>query len=270
VTLQVIVFSKDRPLQLHGYLTSLRKHLQGDYEVIVLARIEEPYEYAYREVAGYFPTFTIVDQHEFAAGVLMALGVADYTLFGVDDAVYVDAVSVQRLLTSFTALPELFGVSLRLGQNVTQNMFVGQVTPPSLKTRLGTWTWDPFGLDARGDWSYIFDLCGTVYRTEDVRALVEALPHVQTPNQFEASAQPLWRGEAGERLMACFPTSRLVVPTVNVVQRDFPNGIVGERELTPAFLLDLWQHGLRMDVERFAEQEYRSIHVADFFLRRGT
>ncbi len=45
--MQVVCFSKDRPLQLHGYLTSLRASIRKQVSVRVLTSVAQPYENAY-------------------------------------------------------------------------------------------------------------------------------------------------------------------------------------------------------------------------------
>jgi hypothetical protein len=59
-----------------------------------------------------------------------------------------------------------------------------------------------------------------------------------------------------------------VVPTVNLVQSVFGNGIVGAAGLDPAFLLDCWNRRLRMDVERYRGLPSGSWRVGDFHLLR--
>jgi hypothetical protein len=56
--------------------------------------------------------------------------------------------------------------------------------------------------------------------------------------------------------------------TVNRVQGEFGNGIVGAAPLSPEFLLDCWLHGLRLDTPRLRGIAPPSWRVGDFPLRR--
>jgi hypothetical protein len=69
--------------------------------------------------------------------------------------------------------------------------------------------------------------------------------------------------------MAAWPSSRIVVPTPNMIQDEFAgNGIRGAVALEPEFLLQCWNHNLRMDVARFARMEPPTWRVPEFYMRR--
>lgn len=275
-TLHLIVFSRNRPLQLHGYLTSLFQHVEDPeaLRVDVLARVEAPYDAAYRAVRDEFVgRVAITERQDFATDLRRCLATANEPLmaFGVDDAVFVAPFSVNRVAAAFRD-DEPLGVSLRLGRNVVRSMFHGPVSQPTLQPNSDWLTWNATAPDAVGDWGYPWEIDGTAYQTAFVESVVEALVesgHCTSPNQLEHYGAQRWPVYTNRRRLWAYPTSRLVVPTVNVIQHDFANGIVGAPGLTPEFLLTCWDAGLRMDTERFAQQLYDSVHVADFFLRRA-
>jgi len=60
-----------------------------------------------------------------------------------------------------------------------------------------------------------------------------------------------------------------VVPTVNLVQSEFPNGICGTIPLDAGYLLDCWNHGMRLDVDRYEGMTPPSWRIPDFYLRRA-
>jgi hypothetical protein len=190
----------------------------------------------------------------------------EHTCFGCDDVVFTRSLEVRTILGAFD--DEVFAFSLRLGLNVSRSMFAGAMSPPtSLERRGELLRWDLHRSHAFADWGYSFELNGTVYPTEIVRQVVDEL-RPTTPNLLEANGGGRWSCKTARHLMCAWPESRLVVPTVNVVQADFPNPICGRLSLEPRFLLDCWRRGLRLDVERFRGRRYDCIHVGDFFLRR--
>jgi hypothetical protein len=283
-----IVFSKDRPLQLHGMLTSVFRHWRGDFTVDVLYRGEPAYERAYSEVAREFAGRVLFwGEQDFASDLKDILDYADdghpYTCFGCDDVVYTLPVEVEDFDRAFSTEPRLLGLSLRLGKHTELDMFGRPMPQPafSLPTLcFEEYAWE--GIEHRlqwgatagaGDWGYPWEVLGTVYPTDYVRATVRALVNdgqVQNPSTLEDAGWRRWREHAGERhLMQSFASSRLVVPTVNLVQSVFGNGIVGPAGLDPSFLLDCWNRGLRLDVDRYRGATPPSWRVGDFFLRRA-
>jgi hypothetical protein len=261
--IQVICFSRARPLQLHGYLTSLYANWEGDVSVSVLVRFESPYQGAYSEVEQEFPQVRWCHETDFGPDLTYLLTVneqAEYTCFGCDDVVYVAPVSIEELA------PEILGFSLRMGAHITRDMFGAVLPQPQFKPA-GVPVWDFRAAGSIGDWAYPWEVLGTVYRTDFVRGMAVAIG-AGSPSQLEERGTRLWRGFTDLHHMASYPTVRLVVPTVNVVQQEFPNGIVGKTELTPEFLLDCWNSGLRLDTDRYKDMAPDSWRVPDFYLRR--
>ncbi|HZS41105.1 MAG TPA: hypothetical protein VFF06_29955 [Polyangia bacterium] len=267
--IQLICFSRNRPLQLDGYLTSLSRMLDEPslLDVSVIVRADGEYRDAYAEVARAHPSVAMVAQKDFHADLTALVGARPFTCFGCDDVVFVRRFAARAIADAFDE--RLFAFSLRLGRHVTRSMFSGPISPPpGLEERDGLLRWDLSTAHGAGDWGYSWELCGTVYPTELARAVIAEL-RAPSPNLLEAGGGGRWSSKTARRFMCAWPSARLVVPTVNVVQGDFANPVLGGRSLEPRFLLDCWQRGLRLDVEAFARREYDCIHVPDFFLRRA-
>jgi hypothetical protein len=264
MTLQVICFSRKRPLQLHGYLTSLFANCMGDFTVTTLTKVDAGYEEAYIALNREFPEAHLTDEWDFAAQLPTLLGDAEFTMFGCDDVAYTAHFEPEAIGQLLTEKPELLGVSLRLGKNITQDMF-GRLLPPPVINDL---TWDMTAPESVGDWAYPWEVLGTVYRTEYVKAMVASL-NAGSPSQLEERGSRNWSRYTDLHHMSCYPTSRLVVPTVNVIQTEFPgNGIRGAQVLSPEFLLECWNNGLRLDTERYAGMAPDSWRIGDFYLKR--
>ena len=286
----LVVFSKDRPLQLHGMLTSVFRHWRGDLTVDVLYRVDPASERAYSEVAREFAGRALFWAEEVFAPDLENILECDgagypYVCFGCDDVVYTGPVEVAAIDRAFRDEPHLLGISLRLGKNIDTDMFgrpmpqpaFAQPAPPAFEEY--AWAnaaglraqWRP--AEATGDWGYPWEVLGTVYPTDYVRATVAALVRggqVQNPSTLEDAGWRRWAEHAGSRyLLQSFGRSRLVVPTVNVVQSVFGNGIVGPGGMDPAFLLDCWNRGLRLDVDRYRGMAPPSWRISDLYLRRA-
>ena len=117
----LIVFSKDRPLQLHGMLTSVFRHWRGAYRVTVLARTEGSYFSAYEDVWREFRDRDVVllTETDFPEDLSTALAMngetTPYVCFGCDDVVYTLALDVSRVADTLRVNHGLLGYSLRLG-----------------------------------------------------------------------------------------------------------------------------------------------------------
>jgi hypothetical protein len=271
--IQFIAFSRSRPLQLHGYLSSLYAQWQGesrDLRVGVIVRADEPYRAAYDWVRGEFSQVNWIDESDFASDLD---GLIDdkvpFTSFGCDDVVFVAPLSHGAIVGAFDCTPQIIGMSLRLGRNVTRDMFAVSLPQPvfthATENRL---VWDVSQGHSLGDWAYPWEVLGTVYPTAFVREVVDKVG-APSPSQLEARGATVWRKHTSLRHMASFATSRLVVPTVNVIQQEFPgNGIRGKQALSPEFLVECWLNGLRLDTDALVGLTPPSWRVADFPLRR--
>ena len=283
----VIVFSKDRPLQLHGMLTSVFRYWRSDVRVGVLVREDDRTRSAYAAVEAEFSSGPVrfLYESDFAPALIRLLveATTPHVCFGCDDVVYTAPVDMAEIYHAFQATTDLLGYSLRLGKNTEADMF-GRPLPQPVFFPAATPRFDEYGgdvvndgllWDARngaGDWGYPWEVLGTVYPTDYVRATVRALVRdgqVQNPSTLEDAGWRRWMEHAGDRyVMRSYARSRLVVPTVNLVQSVFGNGIVGPAGMDPVFLLDCWNRGLRLDVDRYRGMTPPSWRVGDFFLRR--
>jgi hypothetical protein len=256
--LQVIVFSKDRPLQLHGYLTSFFKHCFEPAVVKVLVQSQPQwFTDAYAQVATEFFQVEWCPERDFRADLDALIGDAEYTMFGCDDVVFTREWDVDAAFERVDVL----GLSLRLGRHITRDMFGQSLAQPVFKD---AWWNVEQGV---GDWGYPWEVLGTIYQTDFVKRMV-ARVQANSPSQLEERGSRCWPEETPKRTMAMWQHSRLVVPTVNLVQQEFPNGICGDVPLDVGYLLDCWQHGMRLDVDRYDGMTPASWRIGDFYLRR--
>jgi len=262
-----IVFSYNRPLQLHAYLTSLADQLRGTAEVDVLVRADPAYQAAYNELALEFSYVNFVIEHDFASqmGGLIKNITAEYVCFGCDDVIFqqpVDEDEVANLLND----ERIIGVSFRLGSHVTFGIF-WQLQPQPAFEPVGqflTWNMD----DAIDDWRYPWDVLGTIYRADLVREMWPSIRTARNPSQFEDQGSRAWRTVTDQRRYACWNQARAVVPTPNVVQDEFPNGYIGQIALDAEFLLHCWQHHMRIDLDRYYAAVWPGWRIGDFYLKR--
>ncbi|MEN6306155.1 MAG: hypothetical protein ABFD91_00235 [Anaerohalosphaeraceae bacterium] len=169
--ISVIVFTKNRPLQLHGYLESLHRYFPSEaIQVYILYKPElfgDEYEHCFRS----FPECQVIRETNFHLDFLRLFeGIkTPYILFGIDDLVYFDGVKLATIQETFDKMGDLLlGFSLRLDQQqMPEDFAVGSVRPETIAGQT------IYALDwTKGKTSttrYPFELCATIYRTDDIR-----------------------------------------------------------------------------------------------------
>ena len=173
-TITNIVFTKNRPLQLHGYLESLYRFFPAAAIETVILYKPERFDVEYHFCFSYFPDCRIVREVDFHSDLLKIINEAEtsYIMFGIDDVVYFDTVSLSTIETAFRTLgKELFGFSLRLDvRQMPDDERSGNLTAQRKDEQpFYTLSW-PDGQSPST--RYPFELCATVYRAETVKQLV--------------------------------------------------------------------------------------------------
>lgn len=267
-----ICFSKDRPLQLHGYLSSLLDNIEDTSDVMinVLLKTEQLYSNAYSDVKLEFSSkVNFVEEVDFRSQLTELVNIdTELICFGCDDAIITGPIHTGSIQVAINNL-DLIGISLRLGNHTRYDMFMNQMSQPDLQyqeTPNGLMTWNVHA-PAMGDWAYPWEVLGTVYDSEFVRRVVRNI-QATSPSQLEAQGSQVWSSYTDAVKLGGWVTSKLVVPTVNIIQQEYPNGVTGNRHLEPEFLVDCWNYNLRLDIERYQGMRADSWRIGDFFLKR--
>ena len=168
-----IVFAKNRPLQLEGYLRSLYRYFPA--ELIATYVIYKPELFAdeYGSVFSRYRNVRVITEGDFHSDVMGVINGAatKYILFGIDDVVFFDRVGFEVIDKTFEkAGDDIFGFTLRFGSDslkgagdqISDEQIAGQAV-------------------YKLDWTkgqtphtrYPFELCCTFYRTELVKTILE-------------------------------------------------------------------------------------------------
>lgn len=265
----ILCFSKDRPLQLEGYLSSLAASAGVDLPTAVLYAAGPEYRQAYAQLAKQFPRVTFIAEQNFKQQVMDFVNQASTPLFmwGCDDVVFKQPWEPRVIEKTFISFTKLMCFSLRLGQEINF------CHPANLSERLPTflastpfllWRWT----EGEVDWGYPWELDCTIYPTMLIKSILQAMKDLDWghPNRLEGLGVHVVRQLPENNLMACYPEARASVVTVNRVQEVVANRVY-QNELSTSELLQRWQQGQRLDVERYRQQRYSSIHIGDLFLR---
>jgi hypothetical protein len=162
-----IVFTKNRPLQLDGYLRSLYKHFPQKLLQTYILYKPELFGEQYEQLFQKFPDCKVIEEKDFSSDFLSILNKADtkYILFGVDDVVYFDSVDFDVLDETFKQFSkDIFGFSLRHSpQNAKACEAAEKVFADNQKVYKMNW---------QAIKEYPFELCATIYRTELIKSII--------------------------------------------------------------------------------------------------
>jgi len=176
-----ITFTKNRPLQLDGYLRSLYRFFPRERMQTCIIYKEELFNREYESVFRQFPDIEVIRESNFHRDMLAVLDrvETEYILFGIDDVVFFDGVSLELIEKTFEKAGEdIFGFTLRFGPEMVtaggdevRDVSIGEDKAYKLH-------W-PGGRTKHT--RYPFELCSTVYRTNLVRNVIS---HTMSSNSL--------------------------------------------------------------------------------------
>ena len=162
-----IVFTKNRPLQLEGYLESLYRHFPQELFQTYIIYKRELFEEEYQQLFSQYADCIVIKENDFHGDFLKLLSQINtkFILFGVDDVVYFDSVDFDLIDETFKRFPkDIFGFSLRHNpQNAKACQTVERIFADGQRVYKMNW---------QAIKEYPFELCATVYRTEFVKSII--------------------------------------------------------------------------------------------------
>ena len=246
----VIVFSKDRPLQLDGTLRSFFARCQDAdrCQTKVLYRASAEYQPLYDALIREYPSVGFVAEHDFRSDLLKLLSVSEAVLFVVDDNMFIRNFTATEMVDALRDHPQAVGFSMRLGRNTTFCYPLNKTQAlPSFETvtpQILSYDWTK----ADCDFNYPLEVSSSVYRTADVLQLLREMPF-RNPNTLEGEfAGRAPRFQASHPRLLCFDLSRAFCNPINIVQTVCQNRVGGESDHLPERLAQKFRAGARLDV----------------------
>lgn len=258
--LEGVVFSKDRPTQLHALLASWFRHATDPVplHVIYKATTKEQKE-VYRDVLDCFDAEWVIPiaQGNFRKDVISLLDVLSCSriLFLVDDIVFIEPFTLGDFL-EFEPLK--FVPTLRLGRGLTEcyTRSKPQNEPPYLEgivsnPRLLIWRWK----QGEHDYGFPLSVDGQIYDRREI-AIISKYSEFKAPNTFENALQ-VFNSIFKERYAVGYTKAPLVNIPLNRVQEEWDSRHGGMHQND---LLKAWRNGLRWDVASLDGYCNRSTH----------
>ena len=256
--LDLMIFSKNRALQLYALLESIEKYFDAQHiNVSILCKYEGDHVASLNEVRDRFESHTFIEEVDFKRHVEEFLVQKNQTAaFLTDDIIFKEDVNVPQIEQIIESNPGVLGFSLRLGLHIhdcyalsqEQPAPAGNVYPPNIFV----WNWR----DAKMDWEYAFSVDGHVFRKGHLREWSSNIDY-HHPNSYEEALQVCRGIRDLPQSMVCFVISRLVNLPVNRVQSTHQNRC---GDVDSSYLLGKWDEGLCLDLSQYHRVLNKGVH----------
>ena len=204
-----------------------------------------------------------------------------YLLWGVDDAFWMQKYSLDEAI-KFLNKKDSLAFHFKLNPNVCfchprgSSMLPLPPLAPELNDRNGAavealrFQWKK----GRLDWSYPWDLCGTMYTLETVQWVLTAIEGefgeigISHPNHLEEKGNGVLAGaqeKTRDLFCACPAYPIMAVLTINRVQSVYENAFYEHPEGSVSHLNSLLEtKGMILDTDEYQKSRYSSVHIGDF------
>lgn len=263
-TANIIIFSKDRPMQLNACLESLLasfKEVEQSKTTVIYKASNDTFKTAYHHLSVYYQYGEGIRFVEETAPikqlVLQSLYQENpFTFFLVDDIIFKDKFSLQDDQINYLDYPGLLTVSLRLDKNI--NHCYATNTSQKIPSFLKKCVWD--WRKAEGDWNYPASVDGNIYKTSVIADIVQKVDFTN-PNDFEAVLDRYMKTVLNSQFpyMCCYvDKSKLLNVPANRVQNNVNNRF--ENSYSSEELLKKFNEGYRLDIRNVGEVLNTSCH----------
>jgi len=271
---RVVIFSKDRAMQLHATLSSFAARCTDatDARVSVIFKASAP---AYLEAYGLLRAeleerlkIEWIQEDDFKKDLLKVASIEsrgnwmsfllgrsnsspnDYLLFMVDDNIVIGDFRLADVGRAMEKRPKALAFSLRVGKNTTYCYpnRCRQSLPSfeAVSDNMLCFSWP--GEDC--DFGYPLEVSSSIYRTKDIESLLRRLPY-SNPNRLEQGLSVSSRLFARRRPeLLCYDQSVAFCAPVNKVQTVLDNRAGEDNGHSVEELNALFLKGFRIDIER--------------------
>lgn len=265
----MVIFSYDRPLQLHALLESVFYYMQGLGEIRVIYRASsEQFTAAYGKVKKTYPTVIFMPQGKSPKDDFKPLTLDatfnsphEYVIFAVDDIIVTDFCDLSRAIEVMQMLKEnkadAYGFYLRLGNHLSEcySHRTHQKVPKTCRIIDDIFAW----LFATGefDWRYPNTVDATIYKKTDIHHDF-AIMNFNTPNTLEGT----WASRGGaviQKMGLFFDHAKIINIPLNRVQDDYGNRFMNS--YTTQELLEKFNAGLKIDIRPLYKIDNTSAHM---------
>lgn len=263
-----IILSKDRAMQLHTLLSSVKDMVKNYNNIYVLyTTSNKNHFFSYEELKSIFKNIKFIHEDNFRDNVIdiVEMSTSGKIAFLCDDLFFKEKVDIHEI-TKYN--PYLFCFSLIRGKDANVNFNRKDTLPNFIENIVETknhlfWKWgDNSHLK---DWSYPLNVGGTFYSRKEILYLLK-MTNFEGPNTLEGRLQ-IFKKMFLPRFGVCAKSSIVGYVPCNVVSKEstVPNtGIYTADEL-----LVKWNNGYRINYEKLYYKKYDELFYTKFqFVKR--
>lgn len=250
--LACVVFSKDRAMQLHAFLTSFYEKIKPSITTHVLYHTSsQDHQQSYEELQTLCQGLPVQfhrqkNSDSFRKDLISLLNNFHESkiVFFVDDIVVTEKINLNDLL-KFD--PNKFVPSLRMGLNIKKNYTTNSQQPlPAFQSGINTdsdkivWRWQEGVLD----WGYPLSVDGHIFSRQEILSMLKLI-RFSAPNTLEDALQnfkPLFANRFG----LAYLKSKIMNIPCNKVQEENKNF---HGNIHQDLLLEKWQDGFAIDLQ---------------------
>jgi len=246
-----IIFSKDRAMQLDGFLASYFENVENYSEIKILFHVSnEAHKKSYIDLQKIYENFPVqfIQETNFRANLIDALEKSseDRLIFYVDDMLFSQKIDY-GWLKNIDPLNNI--VCLSRGKDLNYSTVLAKkLEVPSfnkISENLYQFKWNE--ISEFSDWTYPIGVSGYMYSRPEMLAMIKAT-HFKAPNSLEHNLQkflPYFTMRGG----ICLENVATPCVHTNLTQTEGYNNILGHYSLEE--LLDLWNMNKRIDYNEF-------------------
>jgi glycosyltransferase involved in cell wall biosynthesis len=269
----LIIYSKDRPLQLEALLESIEYNVHGINAIKVIYKASNPaFEKAFLTVKTRFKNIEFINEaaqkkSNFKKITLKTIEqcTSKYIILAVDDNLVTAPIDIAKTIAQLEST-KAFGAFFRMGLNihysVTEQNNKYYETPPLVQLDDEMYAWQ-FGADTNykytycsGEWHYPTSIDMSLFRKDDLLSELNPI-QFNSPNTLEGN----WSCTIPKKMRKvgiCFRTSKCINVPLNSVKngQPLPNMNISVQEL-----LQKYNQGYVLNWQPLMGKTFESVHV---------
>lgn len=223
--IDAMIFSRNRPMQLHCLLSSIKKYTNLEPKNIhVLHRYDDKYVEGLELLKKLHTNVNFIQEVDFEKQVKFYLKSGSrFCTFFVDDMIVKDEVNFNIPCNILEQNPSVLTFSLRLGTHLTHCYPVNsyQIVPDgNINSSLQVFMWNY--RTGHLDWGYPFSVDAHIFRREQLSTWSLNLSY-RNPNKFEEALQTIQHNCVIPDVCCCYINSKVVNIPANRVQNEIMN-----------------------------------------------
>jgi len=253
---RILIFSKDRAMQLLALLESLKLQCL-DFEesvVTILYKTTAPqHQNQYVEIQKMFPSINFRRDKELSTDFLNVVINSQYIMFLVDDSIFVREFRFSDVITALDKNLDCVGFSLRLGKNISysypHNQNQDKISFSELDNEMLKFDWTQYTYD----FGYPMEISSSIYCSYDILELAMGVKFSSVNNIESVLDAKKTLLKKDKPMLMCFSVSHAFANPINIT-----SGLVGNRvgsnvEYSLNSLADEFDAGYKVDVSSFKD-----------------